>query len=175
MRTIILNIILTLEKIESLFQELYPTESKIKYQQPTKTSQPSFYTQVINPEPLSFITDPVLYSLKKNYYYPLTSKMALEEMEDNNEDTPTTNHNSSGGAKPTTQVETSIDTISDILQEMEGDEPPTQSEFITANTMVQKKPPRKGFLFQASFFHLSQSLHLRRPNIQHPAQFIQII
>jgi hypothetical protein len=64
--------------------------------------------------------------------------MPIDEMEyDNNEEsTPVTQPPLK---PPRKKIETLIDTISDFLQEMEGDDPPTQSDFTTAEVIAKRQ------------------------------------
>jgi hypothetical protein len=134
------------------------------YNKPHKTSRPSFESQVINPAPSSLVIDPLIASLKGNYYYPLTLEMAIDKMEYNsNEESDQTTP--SPPKTSNNEVETSIDTISDFLQEMEGEAPPTQSEFTTLNTLakqtvsqVQKSFHKNRFLSIGKFI-LMQANH----------------
>jgi len=139
-RSLLLKVLLEIENISNLFQfqSLQPSSPKrFTYKEPYKTSRPSFEYQVINPAPSSLVIDPLITSLQRNYYYPLTFEMATDEMEyDSNE---VSNQTTTSPQKASNKnVETSIDTISDFLQEMEGEDPPTQSEFTSANVLAKQ-------------------------------------
>jgi hypothetical protein len=124
LRSLLLKIIIIIKTISYLFHSLLLSSPKylLTYNEPHKTSSPSFKSQVINPTPSSLVIDPFITSLQQNYYYPLTTEMPIDEMEYNiNEES---NQITQAPPKsPIKKVETSIDTISDFLQEMEGDDP----------------------------------------------------
>ncbi len=156
-RSLLLKILIALEGISYLLNPLQPSSPKyLTYKEPHKTSLPSFESQVTNPAPASLIIDPIQKSLQQNYYYPLTYEMPIDEMEyDNNEEsTPVTQPSLK---PPSKKIETSIDTISDFLQEMEGDDPPTQSEFTTAEVIAKQQANQ----VQASFHKHRFSIYRR--------------
>jgi hypothetical protein len=146
-RSLLLKILIKLEEISYLLNPLQPSSPKyLTYNKPHKISVPSFESQVTNPASASLIIDPILKSLQQNYYYPLTYEMPIDEMEyDNNkESTPVAQPPLK---PPSKKIETSIDTISDFLQEMEGDDPPTQSDFTTEEVIAKRQTTQ----VQASF------------------------
>jgi hypothetical protein len=104
------------------------TETTPFFSQPKKTSSPSVFVQVVK-EPTTII-DPYESSLAKNYYFVLSSSLPSEEMEDiTNAQTPASSPSAKLGAKKTTvTAEDSIETITDLLAEMEEDELPVQTQ-----------------------------------------------
>jgi hypothetical protein len=96
---------------------------------PKKTTSPSVSDQVIaNPQ---VIIDPYELSLAKNYYFPLSSSLPVDEMEET-VDLPSQREPSlsqkSPTRKPIVTAEDSIETITELLAEMEEDELPAQSQ-----------------------------------------------
>jgi hypothetical protein len=102
---------------------------------------------VIYLEASSLVVDPILQALQQNYYYPF---MMTDMEADTNSEHPEDQSSTTVKAKPTIQkVETStIETISDVLQEMEGDDPPTESGFVTADLVADQQVSQE----KASFF-----------------------
>jgi hypothetical protein len=146
-----LNILTNLENIINI---LLPS-NKTTYEDSTtnlikvKTAKPSYITQIINPLESSQIIDPFRCSLQSNYYHPLMQTMILDDMDD---EQPSLEHPPHQVLPKTSnievkEVETSIDTISDVLFEMEGDEPPAQTQFETAAEVSKQQ----AIQVQASF------------------------
>jgi hypothetical protein len=161
-RSSILEILLHLEQI--IYLIFPPTshhliENSQHFNYPVKPIAPSYKTQLIQPPEPSLIIDPILRSLENNFYYPLTQTMVLDDMDDaKTNETPTasqvlpkTKNNE------ITEVETSIETISDVLFEMEGDEPPTQTQFVTA----LKTAKQQAVQVQATFHKHRFSIYRR--------------
>jgi hypothetical protein len=97
---------------------------------PTATSQPSVIAQVTSSH--SSTIDPYLSALTKNYYFPIHIEAMTDEMEEDNtlsaehsnRETPT-----SPKPKPTKiTVEDSLETITEIISELEEDDPPVQTQ-----------------------------------------------
>ena len=157
-RSLLLNILIIIQETSYLFQLLRPRSStSTNYSKPTKTSKPSYISQVINPSPSSFVIDPILASLQQNYYYPLAAKMPTDEMDYDNNNDNVNQSNPQPPISPIKKVETSIDTIFDVLQEMEGEDPPIQSEFATAEVIAQQQANQ----VKASFRKHSFSIYRR--------------
>jgi hypothetical protein len=86
-RTTLLDILIILQETSYLFKLFHSRSSTLtNYSKPTKTSKPSYISQVINPSPSSSVIDPILASLQQNYYYPLAAEMSAEEMDYDNND-----------------------------------------------------------------------------------------
>jgi hypothetical protein len=109
-------------------------EGTDSFHSPKKTSSPSVFDQVVT-EPTTII-DPYESSLTKNYYFVLSSSLPAKEMEEiTNTQTPASSPSSKPSKKPIVTAEDSIETITDLLAEMEEDELPIQTQ--TENNAFQ--------------------------------------
>jgi hypothetical protein len=99
-----------------------------KYFSPTKPNYPSAYTQIVT-EPKQ-ILDPYLASLSKNYYFPLSTMSQVENVTDTQEGPPRTDITTPSPPKhkPVVTTDSSIEDISEVLNEMESDDPPVESQ-----------------------------------------------
>jgi hypothetical protein len=112
-----------------------------KYFSPTKPNYPSAYTQIVT-EPKQ-ILDPYLASLSENYYFPLSTMSQMENMEnvsDTQEGSPrtTTTTPSPTKHKPVITADNSIEELSKMLNEMESDDPPVESQQETTPVFQQE-------------------------------------
>jgi hypothetical protein len=156
-RSLLLKILIALEEISYLLNPFQPSSPKqLTYKEPHKTSAPSFESQVINPASTSPIVDPILKSLQQNYYYPLTYEMPEMEYDNNEESTPVIQPSTK---PPSNKIETSIDTISDFLQEIEGDDPPTQSDFTTAEVIAKQQATQAPASFHKHRFSIYRKVY----------------
>jgi hypothetical protein len=118
------------------------TTETASFSPPKKTSSPSVLDQVVM-KPTTII-DPYVSSLAKNYYFVLSSSLPSKEMEDMTNAQPSV---SSPSTRPTAKktivmAEDSIETITDLLAEMEEDELPVQmqTEVDTFQPATQVQP-----------------------------------
>jgi len=103
-----------------------------KYSKPAHTSKPSIVDQVVY-RPLQII-DPYILAFQSNYYYlifPDSSDMTEDEIDMINARPSSPSKDGKLPARVPVTVEHSVETISDVLREMEADDPPTQSEAFT--------------------------------------------
>jgi hypothetical protein len=114
---------------------------------PHKKNKPSFIDQVISPT--SVTIDPYLVALSKNYYFPLSLGTMNSDMEDDTSPSTSPTNPDIPKSPPSTpkriSVEDSIETITDIINDLEEDDPPvqtqsTQSEDIALQQAIQTKP-----------------------------------
>ena len=125
---------------------LQPDTQDISYKKPKITTTPSVHSQVVT-NPTNFI-DPYNSSLQSNYYYPLLQMTPISEkndpIEESNDLLKTPNPPNSSGHKkpPPITVESSIETLTDLLENMEEDELPVQSQSTqeAIDQVVQAKP-----------------------------------
>jgi hypothetical protein len=150
-RSSILQFLISSQKFTESFHYILnnPNQHAISntFHSPPKTSKPSYFDQVTSRT--SKTIDPYLLALTKNFYYPISTEIMTEEMEDDTASCPepTTNTPSQSPKKPSPKivtVEDSIETITDIISEMEDDDPPvqttpTQSEAIAIQQAIQTK------------------------------------
>lgn len=139
-RSKILNFLILLQIFTD--SNLYSTpsnqnESNQKpFLQSKKTSKPSFFQQVTSQQ--SKTIDPYLIALTRNYYFPINLETMSEEMEDDNisfvaqANTETMTSQKSPTTKAIT-VEDSLETITDIINELEEDDPPVQTQLTQSN------------------------------------------
>jgi hypothetical protein len=107
--------------------ELFPPLSH-KFVLPKNPVNPSAISQIVQAP--TKILDTYLISLTKNYYFPLVyDPLEIMDSEDIAERSPSAPPSPSRQLKekPVT-VEDSIDTITDILKEVEGEDPPIQTQ-----------------------------------------------
>jgi hypothetical protein len=119
-----------------------------EYTNPKKVAYPSYTDQITSPT--SSTIDPYIVSLSKNYYYPLSKTIMNDEMDDetmSQQANPPSEQPKSPSnlRKMSVTVEDSIETITDIINELEEDEPPaqtqsTQSEENAVQQALQLKP-----------------------------------
>jgi hypothetical protein len=127
-----------LVQLEQIIHLLLPGTKYKTYTIPSSTSTPSVTEQIIY-RPVS-ILDPYILALRRNYYYPIAPDLTMSnnaQMEGQTEScspkhspkrsTPSTKH-------PTT-VESSLAAITEIIKEVEADDPPTEKE--TAPVIVE--------------------------------------
>lgn len=119
------------------------------FSSPQKTASPSVFTQIVT-QPNKII-DPVLLSLRSNYYFPLSNMIT----DDNNvESTDAANTTPDPGTStqtpksprrnPPITVESSLETLTDLLGEMEEDDPPVQSQ-TTQQAIEQEEQAKPSF------------------------------
>jgi len=132
------DLIIQLENIIHLY---FPSLQLYKFTSPDKVSQPSFYDQIIH-SPVTII-DPYILALRNNYYFPLTSTEVDEEKMP--EDTPMNNTSPSQSPQRTAPstvpitVESSIQAITDIIKEVEADDPPTEAASVPLTLEAEKQ------------------------------------
>jgi len=127
-----------LVQLEQIIHLLLPGTKYKTYTIPSSTSTPSVTEQIIY-RPIS-ILDPYILALRRNYYYPIAPDLTMSndaQMEGQTEScfpkhspkrsTPSTKH-------PIT-VESSLAAITEIIKEVEADDPPTEKE--TAPVIVE--------------------------------------
>jgi hypothetical protein len=123
-------------------------ELATSYSFPNKSALPSVKTQVVTAP--NKIIDPYQTALRRNYYHPLLSTMTVETIDDNNIDsamaTPTSREPSpSSKEKTIITVESSLETITDVLAEMDEDDPPVGTQLSqeqpTGQQQVIKEKP----------------------------------
>jgi len=105
-----------------------------RFSKPDRTSQPSIADQVVH-RPLQII-DPYIIALQSNYYYPISADSSNMPEDENEIDMIQVRPSSppkdgKPPARTPVTVEHSVEAISDVLREMEADDPPTQSEAFT--------------------------------------------
>ncbi len=98
-----------------------------RFSKPDRTSQPSIADQVVH-RPLQII-DPYIIALQSNYYYPISADSSNMPEDENEIDMIQVRPSSPPkDGKPPAQtpvtVEHSVEAISDVLREMEADDPP---------------------------------------------------
>jgi hypothetical protein len=139
-----------LKQLESFFNLHYKNNSLEKNSSSLrKKAYPSVIDQVIK-DP-SIILDPYIVSLSSNYYCPLFTTTLPHEMEELDNNPPQTqtaskSPSSSPSRKKIVTAEDSIETITELLAEMEEDELPVQ----TQPTMDTFQPSSQ---VQPSFFN----------------------
>jgi hypothetical protein len=133
------------DKILTTSNENVDTSKTFKF--PQTLNKPSFFNQVTSA--ISKTIDPFLIALQKNFYYPISPDTMNDDMEDDN-----ASYSSSKIAavpkSPSTSpkrvtVEDSLDTITDIINELDEDDPPVQtkqcqSEETALQQAIQTKP-----------------------------------
>lgn len=140
------------------------------YRLPSKSALPSVQSQVItNP---TTIIDPYLSALHRNYYFPLISTMAEDSIEAMN-DGPTNPEASTRQqkspprpAKDIVTVENSLEVITDVLAEMEGDEPPVSTPLSQDQPSVQQQAIQD----KPTYYKHRFSIYRRSNNTNIPAK-----
>jgi hypothetical protein len=124
-------LIVLVSVINKAYTKLYPTCQK-SFNTPKITNAPSAHSQIVtNP---SKIIDPYKLSLQSNYYYPLLQMTPLpddDELQQEVKDDPKSpSANSPSPAKKLAMitVESSIEILTDLLENMEEDDLPVQSQ-----------------------------------------------
>ena len=162
--------------LESILSILNIKSKPENYYRPNKANKPSIIDQIIF-QPVK-ILNPYTISLQRNYYYPI-SKEPLQTMTDQNEHTeePITNDElmndsepkvsntppqSPQKAKTVITVEDSLEVIKELIEEIEADEAPIQTEAVQ-----NPEAPSK----MSSYRH---RFALYRKNIHHKSSLNQI-
>lgn len=162
LRTCILKfLVIVQEFVESTIQcHNYTNSSQTSFSHPQKTSKPSYSNQITSPQSLSI--DPYLLALRQNYYYPLNIDNMSEEMEEDTNTTmiPTNPAQPSSPKRTPSKcitVEDSIETITDIISELEEDDPPVQ----TQPTQQEDTAVQQAIQLQASSYSHRFSIYKR--------------
>jgi hypothetical protein len=138
-RSTILNFLIILEQFlnnpANLPSDSNPTNPT--YNTPKRPSKPSYWQQISNRS--SPTIDPYQLALTKNFYYPLIQETISFDMEDDNDQMvdQQPHHSSPPSPKKTTiTIEDSIETIFDMVNEIEEDDPPTQPQLTQDNDIA---------------------------------------
>jgi hypothetical protein len=113
-------------QLERIFHLHFPALSRIKFHATQLIQTPSLQLQIIFRP--SSILDPYILALRDNYYYPLAQE-ELTMQEDTHMQGGSPSHSPKRNTtvvKPIT-VESSLQAITDLIKEVEADDPPTES------------------------------------------------
>ena len=129
----------TIIHVEEVIQLLLPSLQSIIFSRPKSTSTPSISEQIIH-RPIQ-ILDPYISALHSNYYYPLATeeRMMLEDMQMQRYSPRQSPTRATPPATVPITVESSIQAITELIKEVEADDPPTESSMAPPIMEPEKK------------------------------------
>jgi hypothetical protein len=137
-----------LRELDQLLISLNPNTNFQLYPS-NRSAYPSIYQQVVS-EP-TLIIDQYKATLRTNYYYPLDPSDMTDAMVENDEDTQQSQDVSSTQTQAE-KIEQSIETITDMLNEVEDDDLPVQMQLTNTHPPAQQKDKPSYFKHRFSIY-----------------------